>query len=182
MLIIWLEQTSSSYTTNNTCPLLSPLHVLLQTATQMVQPVWPRSGEMRRPRFGHAQLLPSPRKRGGDTALVKQVSDVIGWRVGRCSSVPSFHPSSVSSGKIARRTTGSSALYSGRLPCVHHHLLSAHNIIVHFTSGKFTFSFVFTVHRFTFLSLYEDVVTLRIDRQGSLFKESPRIPEPFAQK
>lgn len=136
--------------TTPACPLLSPLHVLLRTATQMVQPVWPRSGEMRRPAFGHAQLLPSPRKRGGDIALVKQVSDVIGWRVGRCSSVPSFHPSSVSSGKIARRATGSSALCSGRLTCVHHHLLSAHNIIVHFTSGKFAFSFVFNVHRLTF--------------------------------
>lgn len=36
------------------------------------------SGEIRRPSCGHAQLLLSPRKRGVDKALVKQVTDVIG--------------------------------------------------------------------------------------------------------
>lgn len=49
------------------------------------------SGQIRRPRVVHAPLLWSPRKRGVATALVRQVSTVIGWRLGRCSSVPWFH-------------------------------------------------------------------------------------------
>lgn len=58
--------------------------------------LWVCGGEMRRPRSGHAPLLLSPRKRGVDKAFAKQVTNVIGWSVGWCSSVLSFHRSSAS--------------------------------------------------------------------------------------